>query len=118
MKSNENAELINKTPQQLSGPRLKKSEKMLIIPPFPNETKGLALPNLNNILNNVNEFNAESPKLNKHLLHEKNKKNLNLNNIQLENFEKQKKKNQRIFSISILEKVEELSKGENLIQKE
>lgn len=123
-KPNQNIENIQKTPNlnQVVVSRLKKSEKLTNILPLQNEAKQSiekktsgAVPNINNFLNNIHEFSTESPKLNKNLLHEKNRKNFNVNNIQLENIEKQKKKNQRIFSISILEKVEELSKVDNNI---
>jgi len=126
LKPTENLENTNKTPSNPTGSRLKKSEKVTHIVPLSNEnrpslekkTSNNAMTNLNTFLNNIKDFNTDSPGLNKNLLHDKSKKNVSPSVLQLENPEKQKKKNQRLFSISILEKVEELSKMEQVVPKE
>lgn len=102
--------------------RLKKTEKMPNIIPLAEkqpsgERKSSGTgnpPSMSNLLSSITEFNTESPALKKNLLHEKAHKPMNPINVQLENPENLKKKNQRLFSISILEKVEELSKKEHL----
>lgn len=124
LKNNENNDSSVKTPAS----RLKKSERKSAIQPFSSyekkssNEKRISTPstNLNDILNKIQVFNTNlnsdsPPGSNKQLLHEKIKKNANL---LLDAPEIQKKKNKRIFSISILEKVEELSKMDNLMQKE
>jgi len=123
IKPNENLENSNKTPNQTTH-RLKKSEKMASIIAFSNENKPIEkkssnkVSELNNFLNNIkdlNDFDTESPTINKNLLHDKCK---STGLLHLEYAEKQKKKNHRLFSISILEKVEELSKMDQFMQKE
>ena len=122
LKSNDNAENINKLLNN-NGSRLKKSEKVSNLSNDIKVENKLSIDkkninhnpaqNLNNFLN-IKDFNCDSPGLNKNLLHEKNKKN----SPALENPEIHKKKSQRLFSISILEKVEELSKMEHVVPKE
>lgn len=130
LKSNENAENINKLQNNntAGGSRLKKSEKVANLSnDIKVDNKLLSIDkknishnpvqNLNNFLN-IKDFNCDSPGLNKNLLHEKNKKNSPGVIMPLENTEIHKKKSQRLFSISILEKVEELSKMEHVVPKE
>lgn len=127
LKSNENAENINKIQNIATGgaSRLRKSEKVANLSNDVKVENKLSIDkkntshnnpaqNLNNFLN-IKDFNCDSPGLNKNLLHEKNKKT---SPMPLENPELHKKKSQRLFSISILEKVEELSKLEHVVPKE
>ena len=126
LKSNENAENINKLQNNasLGGSRLKKSEKVSNLSNDIKVENKLSIDkknhnpaqNLNNFLN-IKDFNCDSPGLNKNLLHEKNKKN-SPGVMPLEATEIHKKKSQRLFSISILEKVEEFSKMEHVVPKE